>query len=105
MAGYKIFTAMRPARSRPDLFGAPAVLNLRVGLDVRTFSTYGRNASCRYSRVASDGIRVMMIGSALLGRIAKKLHYHTLVNLEFYPAVNGDMRSYSHNHDDSYDDL
>ena len=69
------------------------------------FSTYGRNASCRYSRVASDGIRVMMVGSALLGRIAKKLYYHTLVDLEFYPAVDSDMCSYSHNHDNSYDDL
>ena len=91
--------------SGPDGVGTPAVLNLWVGLDVSAFSTYGRNASCRYSRVASDGIRVMMIGSALLGRIAKKLYYHTLVDLEFYPAVDSDMCSYSHNHDNSYDDL
>jgi len=105
MAGYRIFTAMRPARSRPDLVGAPAVLNLWVGLDVRTFSTYGRNARCRYSRVASDGIRVMMIGSALLGRVTKKLQDHTLVDLEFHPAVDSDMCSDSYNHDNSNDNL
>jgi len=91
--------------SRRALVGAPAVLNLWVGLDVSAFSTYGRNASCRNSRVASNGIRVMMIGSALLGRIAKKLYYHSLMDLEFYPAVDSDMCSYSHNHDNSYDDL
>ena len=46
----------------------------------------------------SNGLRVVVIGSSTLSCIAKKLQNHTFMNLELHPAVESDMRSYSHQH-------
>jgi len=53
----------------------------------------------------SNGFRVVVIGSSILSRITKKLQNQTFMNLEFHPAVESDMRSYSHQYYKGNNDL
>ena len=78
--------------------GTPAALNFRIGLNFHTFPAHHGNALHGHSRMRSNGLRVVVIGSSTLSCIAKKLQNHTFMNFEFHPAVESDMRSYSHQH-------
>ena len=46
--------------------------------------------------MCSNDIRVMVIGSPTLSRIAKKLQDNALMDLEFYPAVERNMGGNCH---------
>ncbi len=77
--------------SRSDSVGTPAVLYLWVSVNLSTSPAYRFNALCGNFCVRSNDIRVMVVGSSTLSRIAKKLQDNALMDLEFYPEVERNM--------------